>query len=382
MKRVLMYASVASMIDLFNRDNIKMLQNLGYEVDVAANFEEGNVTSTDRIKQFKNYLADNNVKVINIPIPRSIIKISQLLKAFSMTRKLIKLNQYDLIYCQTPIGGAVCRIAAKGFKTKIIYAAHGFHFYDGAPKKNWLLFKNIEKICSYNTDVLITINSEDYKNALRYLNAKKTVLVPGVGLDLTQFYSVDDVEKRRLREEYGYNQRDFILFFAGELNSNKNQQMLIQVVRELKDDLPEIKLLLAGKGPNLEKYAQLVVDYNLQDKIELLGFRNDINILNQIADIGVSSSKREGLPVNIMEAMAVGLPIIATNVRGNRDLVDDGINGHLVEVDDYKKMAKKILEVYANKQIKSKFGENSLIKIEKYSKEVVNEEYYNIFNKL
>ena len=197
MKKVLMLASVASMIDQFNMDNIRLLQDMDYKVDVVANFDFGSTSTRERVKEFKQELIEESIDVYNVPIPRSIFDIKGVWKSYKFVKELCKKQNYKMIHCHSPIGGVIARLAARKSRkngTKVIYTAHGFHFFKGAPLKNWLIYFPIEWICSFVTDVLITINSEDYNFAKKYMHAKRIEYIPGVGIN-TEKISLVDVDR-------------------------------------------------------------------------------------------------------------------------------------------------------------------------------------------
>ena len=192
MKKALMLSSVASMIDQFNMENIKILKNLGYEVHVLANFSFGNTTSDERTKEFKEELENMGIKVYNVPIPRKITAIKEMISSYKKIKKVCSENNYDILHCHSPIGGVLARFAFKDFRKKggkLIYTAHGFHFFKGAPIKNWIIFYPIEKFCSRYTDCLITINKEDYKRAKNF-KAKEVKYVPGIGIDTKKIKAI------------------------------------------------------------------------------------------------------------------------------------------------------------------------------------------------
>lgn len=341
--KALMLASVASMIDQFNIPNIQLLQSLGYKVDVVADFSNNPGTITkERAELLQRKLGDMGVKVIDIPIPRT-INPSIILTAYKKISVLLETEHYNLIHCHSPIGGALCRIAANKERThgtKVIYTAHGFHFYDGAPLKNWLLFYPIEKFLSKWTDVLITINKEDYKRAVNSFNAKKTFYVPGVGVDISKF-SICKVDKEKKRAEIGVKPDDFVLLSVGELSVRKNQKIIIESLGKMKQEgtIGNIVYLIVGKGELQKIFQTLIEKHGLQDHVKLLGFRSDVADLLHVADLFVFPSLQEGLPVALMEAMASGIPCLASKIRGNTDLLDN-IPKALVSfntVDEWKK---------------------------------------------
>ncbi|XJZ26736.1 glycosyltransferase [Bacillota bacterium Lsc_1132] len=210
--------------------------------------------------------------------------------------------------------------------TKVLYTAHGFHFFNGAPFVNWLVYYPIEKILSAVTDCLITINHEDFQLAQRHrFKAEQIKHVHGVGVNTERFHPIDREHKLRLRTTYGYQEQDFLMIYAAEFNQNKNQQLLLKALAKIKDQIPQAKLLLAGNGPLLLDCKQLAAQLGIDQKVEFLGQRQDVEQLLKISDLAVASSLREGLPVNIMEAMACGLPVVASDNRGHRELVEEGV---------------------------------------------------------
>lgn len=337
MKRALQIASVASMIDLFNRDNIELLGNLGYKVDVAANFEEGSITSQERVDQYKKELNSNGIDVYHVDIPRSIFKIKNIISSYKMVKKLAETNYYDIVHCHSPIGGVITRLACKKARrkgTRVIYTAHGFHFYKGASFVNWLIYYPIEKWMSKYTDTLITINNEDYAIAQKKFKSKNVELVNGIGVSEKKFnFEMTDEEKYELRKSIGVNNNDILLIYVAEISKRKNQEMLVNAMRKIVDENEKVKLLLVGKDSLNEKIHKLVEELELKNNVLFLGFRNDIPNLMKISDVLVSTSKQEGLPVNVMEGMFVGLPMVLTNCRGNRDLIQNEAQ-RLVEIGD------------------------------------------------
>lgn len=309
MKKVLFIATVDSHIKHFHIPYLKYFKELGYEVHVATG-EDGEIEYCDR--------------KITIPIKRNPIKIGNL-KAIKQLKKEIEKEKYDIIHCHTPMGSVITRIAAKKarkkYNTKVFYTAHGFHFYKGAPLLNWIIYYPVEKWLSKHTDCLITINQEDYKLASKKFKANKIELVHGVGVDENKFdFEMTKEQRNELRKGFELEEDDFVLIQIGELNKNKNQIMSIDAMKELVVGNPKIKLLLVGKGELEEYYRQKIDEYNLQNNIHMLGYRTDIEKLLKISDCSISLSKREGLPLNLIEAMFCDLPIIATDCRGNRDI--------------------------------------------------------------
>ena len=215
-KHVLQLASVASMIDLFNKDNLLILERLGARIDVAANFQEGSITSQVRVNEYRQELKDRKIDVIDFPCPRSIFRFADILHSYKMMKTLVETRNYRFVHCHSPIGGVIARLACRNARkkgTKVIYTAHGFHFFKGASILNWLIFYPIEKLCSRITDVLITINQEDYKRALSWKTCR-VELVPGIGVHTEEFRN-EVVDRVKYRTEFGFKDDDFVFCVLG-----------------------------------------------------------------------------------------------------------------------------------------------------------------------
>jgi glycosyltransferase EpsD len=372
MEKILFTATVDSHILNFHIPFLKWFKEQGYEVHVASN---GN--SDIPFVDIKH----------NIPFERSPIKLANS-KAYKQLKKIIDDNNYKLIHCHTPMGSVLTRLAAKKARkkeTKVIYTAHGFHFFKGASLINWVLYYPVEKWMSKYTDCLITINDEDYECAVRKkLKACSIKKVNGVGIDLNKFKPQTLEKKKELRKQYGYDENDFILIYVAEMSYRKHQDLLINVANILKTKIPNLKLLLVGTGDFIQKYKEQTKNLNLEQYINFLGYRKDVPNLMTIADVAVSSSRQEGLPVNVMEAMATGLPLVVTDCRGNRDLVKDNENGYVVGIDDVDGFAEAVEKLYKSEKLRSDFGKNSLEYIKEYSLESVRskmEKIYEIYIK-
>ena len=334
--KILYITTVSSTINAFLIPHIEMLINNKNKVDCAASM---NVEINDILK-------NKNVKFFNIPFKRMPLKVSNFI-AFKKLLKIQKKYNYDVIHVHTPVASIFGRLLKVFYpKLKIIYTAHGYHFYKGAPKKNWFLYYPIEKVMAKLTDVTITINKEDYEITKKKLKPKKCYLVNGVGLDLNQYKQLSKQEKENKRKELQISKDDFILIMIAELNINKNQIQLIKAMELLKEKYPNIKALLVGSGPMENLIKNEISNRNLEENVKLLGFRKDVNELINISDIGVLLSFREGLPRNIMELMANNKKVIATNIRGCKDIICNDEIGTLVKVGDFKETANKIEKYY------------------------------------
>lgn len=379
MKKVLIVSSVASMIDQFNRDNIRILKELGYEVHVATNFEDPGTITRERVEVLKMYLKEKKVKYYQINFNRNPFKLSSLKNSIDELTK-VSLNNYDFVHLHSPIGGIVGRIVFKKTNTKIIYTAHGFHFFKGAPIKNWLIYYPIEKYFSKFTDVLLTINSEDYELSKKKLKSKKVIYVDGVGVNNKNFKVKNNEEIDYIRKQNGFISEDFLLIYVGELSKRKNQANLIKSLSIIENK--RIKLLLVGKGSLEIELKKLCKTLNVEERVFFLGYRTDIYDLMGMSDVVVSSSKQEGLPVNLIEGLCVGKPLLVSDCRGNRDLVDDTNNGYIIRQNDINTFSNKIIELFENKKLYESMSINSLKKSKKFSLDKISNKMLEIYSDL
>ena len=367
--KALMLASVAYMIDQFNMQNIQLLLDNGYQVDVACNCKEGNTISDERVQSMIKRLADKGVPVIHVPIPRNITDVKGIYKSITQVKKMCDENHYNLLHCHSPIGSVVARIAARNARksgTKVIYTAHGFHFYKGAPKKNWILFYPVEKICSRWTDVLITINKEDYAFAKKHMNAGRVEYVPGVGVD-TKKFQLENFDRAAKRQELGIKEDDFFVLSVGELNQNKNQEVIVRAIAKMNN--PKIHYFIAGKGEKADYLQELAKQLGVN--LHLLGYRTDIVELLNTADVYAFPSYREGLSVALMEAMAAGLPCVVSKIRGNVDLIENGVGGYLSQPSDIEGFMLAMNELVSQKNNRNQYSDNNKKTVKNFDTEYV-----------
>lgn len=347
--KVLLTATVQSHICQFHKPLVEVLHKYGCEVHVAArdNLEEKNGLKLDFVE-----------KVYNIPFARS-PKSMDNIEAYRQLKKIINSGKYNIIHCNTPMGGIVTRLAARSARkngTKVFYTAHGFHFYKGAPIKNWIVFYPIERLFSRFTDVLITITHEDYAFAKErfYCDVE---YIHGVGVNESRYHSVCKDEQLKIREEFGIKPEKRIILCVGELLPNKNQQMAIRMMQKVLDRIPEAELLIAGNGPEKRKLEQLITDLGLGENVQMLGYCTCLEKYQRIIDVLVACSHREGLPLNLVEAMLSENPIVATTNRGHKELVKSGETGYLVN--DLESMSSRVIEILTDDALCSKMGRNA-----------------------
>lgn len=358
MKKILFCATVQSHIMNFHLPYLQYFQSRGYEVHVACN-GDGNIPHCDVFHA--------------VPFERNPLKKANI-RAYRRMSMVMQVHQFSLIHCHTPMGAAITRLAARKTRKKgtvVLYTAHGFHFFKGAPWKNWLVYFPVEWFLSFFTDILITINREDYERAKKRFHAKHTKRVAGVGIDRTRFFRQEDKGKRdAIRQMLGISPQDFMLVYVAELIARKNQIKLIHTIQKVKQNVPNIRLLLVGSGEKKEEYQQAIQALNLEHEVALLGWRQDVPEILSVADGYIAVAKHEGLAINIIEAMASALPIIATDVRGQRDLIRNGETGYLIPNDE-EKMVQAIEAMLIQPNQNDWLGGNAMRESEKYSLEAV-----------
>lgn len=372
MKKILFTATVQSHICQFHLPIMKMLKEQGYEVHVAA----------------KNNLAEKNGlqirfadKIFNIPFSRSPISRKNI-TAYKELKNIIDKENYDIIHCNTPVGGVITRLAARNSRkngTRVIYTAHGFHFYKGAPLINWIIYYPIEKYMARLTNDLITITNEDYVFAKKKKFKTTIHHVNGVGVNSNKYKKIKQEEVLKLRQAKGYSKDDKIILCVGELNENKNQITVIKAMNHILKKYPNTKLLLAGNGPSESELKQLSFSLNVSNNIEFLGYRTDLQDYVNLCNITVSASLREGLPLNVMESMICGKPVVASINRGHKELVIDGQTGYLVESNDDKEFAEKIIDLICDDNKVVAFGERGIQMIEPFDIVNVKEQLNKIY---
>ncbi len=372
-KKVLFAATVVKTHMMqFHLPYLQMFQQLGWETAVAAKNDYEDPADC-QIPYCDTYY---NVPFHRIPWKKDNIT------SYKMLKKIIDEGNFDIVHCHTPVGAMIARLAAMGARkrgTKVIYTAHGFHFFGGAPLRNWLLYYPAEWILSFVTDVLITINKEDYARAGKRLHAKRLEYVPGVGIDTKKFRSTEG-KRREKRRELGFGEEDFLILTVAEMTKNKNHITVLNALSLLKDE-PEfehIHYLICGRGEMWASLEEDAKNLGISGHVHFLGYRTDAPALYGASDLFAFMTWREGLPVSLMEAMASGMPILCTRVRGNTDLIEDNVNGRFVD-NDAQALAEGILELYRDPEQRAKLGTAAAASVEKYDNQSVHQQMKDIY---
>lgn len=335
MKKVLLVATVQSHIGQFHKPLMKLLKEEGWEIHVAAR---------DNLVEKNGLQLEYPDRIFDIPFQRSPFD-KQNIKAYRELKKLLKTEHYDVIHCNTPVGGILGRLAAREYRktgTKVYYTAHGFHFYKGAPKKNWIIYYPIEKWASGFTDKLITITDEDYRLARKRFRCP-SYHIHGVGANSDKYYPLSAEEQELRRKELGINGP--LIMNVGELLPNKNQKAAIRAMKLILHEYPAAKLLIAGNGPEKQSLIKLTQELGISKNVVFLGYTTSLQKYMQICDAEIACSYREGLPLNVIEAMLCGKPVVASDNRGHREVIKIGGTGYLVSPDDIKGYSYAICQV-------------------------------------
>lgn len=369
-KRILIVATVVKThIMQFHIPVLKLFKDMGWETAVAARNDYANPEDC-RIPYCDQFY--------DIPFERNPLKPKNA-ECYKRLKTVIDEGNYQIVHCHTPVGGVLGRLAARKARkngTRVLYTAHGFHFYQGAPLLNWLMYYPIEKICSYFADAILTINKEDWAFAKKSFQKTRIFYLPGIGVDVDRFSKMPECNID-LRGLFHLREDEKVMISVGEMTANKNQKTIMKALTL--PQLENVHYMIVGSGiyrPRLEEYA---AEWNISDRVHFLGYRKDVAALLHASDVFVFPSYREGLPVALMEAISAGVPVVASRIRGNVDLIEDGVNGFLCEPDDAAGFADRIRRILDDPSLAAEFRTNGLEKMKSYDKRIVMEQMKHIY---
>ncbi|MDA2118204.1 MULTISPECIES: glycosyltransferase family 4 protein [unclassified Bacillus cereus group] len=364
MKKALVVTTVSSTIKAFLIPQISLLRSKGYKVEIATHV-------MGDLSEFQKHI--QNTVVHNVPFNRN-AKSLENVYAYKMIKKIIRNTEYDLIHVHTPIAAFLTRLASTNRNT-VVYTAHGFHFNENGSSISNFIYKTMEKIAATKTDKLVVINKDDYEIGKSIIDSSKLQYIKGVGVDMNEYNEdiIDDKEKIAFKRELGINRDTKVITHIAEINSNKRQIDTVLAAEKLREMYGDnFVVLLAGRGPLHESIKEKIQELGLEKHVKCLGFRNDINKILSITDIGMLISLREGLPKSVMEMMAMKIPVLLTNIRGNRDLVKHNENGILVDIKSPNQIAEGWHKILTDSILANQFKEKSYNKIlNEYSLEKV-----------
>lgn len=377
MKKALLVTRVSGFVPQFEMNNVRLLQESGYEVHYAANFDTVVYGSDNRRLEGTGIIC-HPIQFCRSPFSRQVTQSCQALK------KLIQQEQFDLIHCHMPMTGVVARMAAQSLRKsflktgvtppKVLYTAHGFHFCKGAPLKNWFYYIP-ERFLSRYTDVLITMNEEDYARAKRFPVRGQVKKISGAGISLKDRPYRDFSNTKK--DTGTKKKRPFRLISVGELNANKNHIAVLKALTRF--DETEIHYTIYGEGCTREELEEYIRKYGLTAMVTLAGYCDRIPEMLAKADAFILPSKREGLPFALMEAMAAGLPVIAQPIRGCRDLIEHERGGFLIPEEHF---ADAIRRLMLSQNRCTGMGAWNREKIKDFSLEHVEEQMHTIYSQI
>ncbi|MGL5924162.1 glycosyltransferase family 4 protein [Chroococcidiopsis sp.] len=360
MKKILCVTTVPDTLCAFVLPFAHHFRSLGWQVDAMA---QGVSTNADCLQTFD--------RVWEIEWSRNPLQLQNLTVAPRQIRTVVEQEGYDIVHVHTPVAAFVTRYALNGLrqqgKVKLIYTAHGFHFYQGGkPLKN-LVFLALEKLAGQWTDYLVVINREDEKAVKQHQIVADTQLcyMPGIGVDF-DFYNRDTVTAEaaeRVRQELGLTPANPLLVCAAEFIPRKRHSDILRAFARL--DRPEVHLALAGDGRLMAQMQQLANELGIEQNVRFLGFRRDIPTLISISAALILVSEQEGLPRCIMESFCLGVPVIGTKIRGTRDLLADRC-GLLIDVGDIEALTQAMAWIVDNPEAARIMGERAKERVATY----------------
>lgn len=364
--KILYVATLSNTINAFLIRHIHFLIDKGYSVDIACSVE----------KEVHKDLVEMGCKVHDIPFTRSPLTLGNV-KAYKELKKILLNENYDIIHTHTPVASLITRLVSNNVpKTRVFYTAHGFHFHKTAPLKNWVIYYPMEKLLARRTDSIITINKEDYNRALSNLKSKRVTYMPGVGVNETKV-NISEVDVQEKKKDIQLKDNSFVLVSVGEVNDNKNQEVIIKAVSKLNNK--NIFYLICGTGSKLQELKSLTEELGLQENVLFLGYRQDVNEILQVSDVFVFPSKREGLGMAAIEAMANRLPLLCSNVHGINDYTFNYYNCLKYSPNDIEGFSFGINYLYNNKELCDRMGKRNQSYAKNYSWENVKPYLSNLY---
>lgn len=372
MGKKMLVTSTDLMMIQFLVPHVKYLSEHGWEIEVACSPVGARV---DEVKRALDGVSPVHV----VHLYRNPAKPGNL-TGYRELRRLIQSGSWDVIWTNEPVMGVVTRLAARTARragTRVVYMVHGFHFYEGAPKLNWMIYYPIERVMSRFTDTIVTINHEDYERAGK-MHAGNVKYIHGIGVDTSRLHRSE--ECCNIRQEIGVDEDTFLVLSVGELNQNKNHQVIIKALEQLKDR--EIHYVICGKGDMLESLAEMAELEGVGENVHFMGYRKDVVDIYPQADVFAFPSYREGLGLASLEAMYSGIPLVTSNLRGPADYMENGVTGFMCAPDDFKGFADAIYRLKENRSLRLHCGEHNQEAVKPYCLENVKQEVRNVFEEL
>lgn len=352
--KALIVSALAGFVRSFLMSDVAMLQDMGYEVHCAANAEHAGADDV------VNFLESRGVIFHQVCFSSSRPASHESVIAFREMRKLAKCGDFKFVHCHTPIAGAICREAFRKQQREgvvlVAYTTHGFYFHKKSGSKSWLLYRTAEDFLSRWSDVMITINREDYGNALR-MHCPDIRYIPGVGVDIDRFHNLE-IDSDTYRRSLGLSPNDFVILAVGEISARKNQKVIVEALaaRPLSGAVFVICGNCMTSTETKDEIERLASEGNVD--VRFLGRRNDVAEICKCADVGVLPSTREGLGLAGIEMLASGLPVIGSDVHGIPDYLINDVNGVLCDPSDVNAFGEAMRRLYDDPILRERLGAN------------------------
>lgn len=354
MPKILFTASTFGHLRHFHQPYMKAFKERGWGVLAAAGGETAELPWADRL--------------IRVPIEKKMSSPANF-RASAVLRREIRAEGIDLISTHTSLAAFFTRLAVKGLKDRplLVNTVHGYLFDDESPAAKKALLLAAERLTVPETDLLLTMNAWDYELAARQALGRRVAAIPGIGADFDRVRPEPERGKQ-LRAELGLPAEAFALLYPAEFSPRKSQETLLRALSKLPE---RAVLVLPGQGAELERCRSLAAELGLERRVFFPGQQSAMGPWYALADAAVSSSRSEGLPFNILEAMACGLPIAASAVKGNEDLIRDGETGLLFPYGDAEACAAAVGRLLESEPLRRELGQRARAAAENYRLERV-----------
>lgn len=349
-EKILYVASTFGHLASFHQPYLQWFADQGYEVHVAAG------GTPCELKGVSRY--------ISLPFEKSMFSPKNLAAVWALYR-LMKAERYKMISLHTSLAAFFARLAVVPLGKRrpgVMNTVHGYLFDKDTQWTKRMLLLGAERMTAPVTDWLLTMNQQDTEIARRYHLGKRDVLTKGMGVDFTRFTPPEQNQREELRRKLGLKPSELVLIYAAEFSKRKNQGMLIEAMQSLPE---HVVLLLPGQGEMREMCRMQAGRAGLTDRIRFPGFVRDMENWYRASDICVSSSRIEGLPFNVMEAMACGLPVVASDIKGHQDLICAGENGFLYSFGDTKEFVNAVQRMQDAK-VRQRMGESARSSVQRF----------------
>ena len=376
--KVLFLATVPSMIISFNLRNIQMLQSMGYEVHAACNFKDRSAWTQEQLDSFKDIFSQHSVVMHQVDFPRKPYHPILLRRSYCQIKKLLKKENYAMMHNQSCVSGILGRVACRKLDTKIIHTEHGFYYFKGCPAINWIYYP-FDKLCSQWTEAFVTINKDDFRFAQTHMKAKSYWYIPGVGVDTSRFRNTV-IDRAAMRKTWHIPSEATVILSVGELNSNKNHIVIIDAISKM--NISDVYYIVCGTGVEREHLLLQAKVCGLEERVILTGNVDNVNEFCKMSDIFAFPSKREGLGLAAIEAMASGLPLVASNKNGINDYAEDGKTGFLCDPTDVDAFAESLKRLIDDSQLRRKMGEYNTEKAKEFDNIKADEIMLNMYHEV